>query len=220
MKKSSKKSAKTATASPPRPKAMDFDEVTFAEITKRISTSRDRALLSVNTVLIDLYWNVGAIISRKITASEWGDGVVPQLAAYIARTQPGLRGFTRPNLFRMRQFYEAYKEKSIVSAVLRQLPWTHHLLILGQCKRAEEREFYLRAAIKESWSSRQLERQIKAALFERVVLAPATVSAPLRQSRPEAINVFRDTYMLEFLGLPPGHSEAHGSREILGTLHR
>jgi len=218
MKKSSKTLVKSARSIPSSPKVRDFDKVTFAEISKLISASRDRALLSVNTVLIDLYWNIGEIISRKIAASEWGDGVVPQLAAYIARSQPGLRGFTRPNLFRMRQFYEVYKEEPIVAALLRQLPWTHHLIIVSQSKSAEEREFYLRTAIKESWSSRQLERQIKAALFERVILSPATVSAPLRQSRPEAINVFRDTYMLEFLGLPPGHSEADLHASLLLKL--
>ena len=147
MKKNSKTLAKSAKATPPSPKVIDFDEPTFAEIAKLISASRDRALLSVNTVLIDLYWNIGEIISRKIAASEWGDGVVPQLAAYIARSQPGLRGFTRPNLFRMRQFYEVYKEEPIVAALLRQLPWTHHLIIVSQSKSAEEREFYLRTAI-------------------------------------------------------------------------
>jgi predicted nuclease of restriction endonuclease-like (RecB) superfamily len=197
---------------------VEINDSAFAEIAELIATSRDRALQAVNTVLIDLYWKVGEIISRKIETSEWGEGVVPQLASYIQRTQPGLRGFTRPNLFRMRQFYEAYREESIVSALLRQLPWTHHLIILGQTKRQEEREFYLRTAIRERWSSRQLERQIKAALFERVVLSPATVSAPLRQSQPEALSVFKDAYMLEFLGLPAGHSEADLHSSLLSKL--
>ena len=218
MRKKPQKPTRSVKSGSPDLKVTGFDEATFAEISKLISVSREHAFQSVNTILIDLYWNVGEIISRKIAASEWGDGVVPQLAAYIARTQPGLRGFTRPNLFRMKQFYEAYGTESIVSALLRQLPWTHHLLILGQCKRPEEREFYLRTAIKESWSSRQLERQIKAALFERIVLSPALVSAPLRQSRPEAMNVFRDAYMLEFLGLPSDHSEADLHRSLLLKL--
>ena len=68
-----------------------------------------RVFQAVNTELIDLYWQVGATISHKIKAAEWGDGVVERLAAYIAKTQPGLRGFTRANLFRMRQFYETYQ---------------------------------------------------------------------------------------------------------------
>lgn len=124
---------------------------------------------AVNTVLIDLYWQVGEIISRKLQAAEWGEGVVPQLAAYIAPSHPGVRGFTRANLFRMRKFYETYRDDSIVAALLRQLPWTHHLIILGQSKHPEEREFYLRMAVQEQWSSRQLERQFKAAMFERAV---------------------------------------------------
>ncbi len=189
------------------------DEEVFSEIVRLIAASRERAIQSVNATPIDLYWKVGETISRKIEAAEWGDGVVPQLAQYIGRTQPGVRGFTRANLSRMRQFYETYRDDSIVAALLRQLPWTHHLIILGQSKGAEEREFYLRMAVHERWSSRQLERQFKTALFERAVLTPAKVSAVARQMQPEALSVFKDAYMLEFLDLPAGHAEAdlHGA---------
>jgi predicted nuclease of restriction endonuclease-like (RecB) superfamily len=122
----------------------------FSEVAQLISAARQRALQSVNTGLIELYWQVGAYISHKIEAAEWGDGVVKQLADYLARTQPGLRGFTRPNLFRMRQFYDTYRNDEKVSAVPRQLPWTYNLIILSQSKRSEEREFYLRMAIQEN----------------------------------------------------------------------
>ena len=107
-------------------------------------------------------------LKGKTEAAEWGDGVVDRLAQFIARTEPSLRGFTRRNLFRMKQFYEAYREDSIVSPLVAQLPWSHHLIILGQSKRPEEREFYVRLAIRERWSKRELERQFKTALFCRV----------------------------------------------------
>ena len=148
----------------------------FSKIASLIAAAKQRAVQAVNTTLIELYWQIGERISRRIAASEWGDGVVEQLARYLAQTQPGLRGFTRRNLFRMRHFYEAYPDPEIVSALLTQLPWTHHLIILGQSKHPEERAFYLRLAVQEQWSSRQLERQFKAALFERTVLSPAKVS--------------------------------------------
>lgn len=180
----------------------------FTEITQLIVSARQRAVQAVNTALIDLYWQVGQVISHKIAAAEWGDGVVPQLAAHLAQTQPGLRGFTARNLFRMRQFYEAYRDDEKVAPLARQLPWTHNLIILNQSKRPEEREFYLRLAIKEQWSSRDLERQLKTALFERTVLNPAKVSAVLSQIHPDAINVFKDSYLVEFLDLPHGHAEA------------
>ncbi|OAH99203.1 hypothetical protein A1353_21065 [Methylomonas methanica] len=180
----------------------------FTEITQLIVSARQRAVQAVNTTLIDLYWQVGQIISRKIAAAEWGDGVVPQLAAHLAQTQPGLRGFTRSNLFRMRQFYDTYRDDEKVAPLVRQLPWTHNLIILNQSKRPEEREFYLRQAIKEQWGKRELERQLKSALFERTVLNPPNVSPLVTQIHPEALSIFKDSYLVEFLDLPHGHAEA------------
>jgi len=190
----------------------------FADIAQLIAAARQRAVQAVNTTLIELYWQIGEHISRKIAASEWGDGVVDQLARYLAQTQPGLRGFTRRNLFRMRQFYEAYASNELVSPLVTQLPWTHHLIILSQSKRMEEQAFYVRLAVQEKWSKRQLERQFKAALFERTVLTPAKVSAVLSDAHPEAASVFKDSYLIEFLDLPQGHAEADLHRGLLLRL--
>ncbi|HCU25014.1 MAG TPA: hypothetical protein DF383_08355 [Deltaproteobacteria bacterium] len=201
----------------------------FSEVIEIINNSRNRALQAVNTALIDLYWQIGAYISCKIEAAEWGDGIVRQLAEYLAQVQPGLRGFTSRNLFRMKAFYEAYRDFELVTpvvsqlplsaenksgghgkvaALLRQLPWTHHLIILSQSKRLEEREFYLRLAIREGWSKRELERQFKGALFERSILHPPKVSPAVSQNHAEALSVFKDAYLVEFLDLPQGHAES------------
>lgn len=109
----------------------------FAEIAQLINSARQTTLQTVNTQMIQLYWQVGAYISDKLEKAEWGEGVVAQLATYLARSQPGLRGFTSRNLFRMRQFYEAYRGNEIVSALLTQIPWTHNLIILSQSKRVK-----------------------------------------------------------------------------------
>lgn len=190
----------------------------FDEVVQIIIAARQRAIQTVNTHLIDLYWQVGEYISRKIEQAEWGEGVVTELADHLARTQPGLRGFTRPNLFRMRQFYDSYRNDEKVSPLVRQLPWTHNLIILGQSKRPEEREFYLRLAIREKWSKRELERQFKAALFERTVLSPTKFSPSITQSHPEALSVFKDAYLVEFLGLSANHAEADLQRGLLRQL--
>ncbi len=228
----------------------------FAEVVELITSARLRAVQAVNSTLIDLYWQVGSFISRKIETAEWGEGVVPQLAAYLARTQPGLRGFGRANLFRMRQFHEAWRDHKLVSAVptqlppvpartrkgaivsaapgqlaegetaagtgvaalLRQLPWTHHLLILGQSKRPEEREFYLRLAIRERWSSRELERQLAGALFERTVLTPPQASPAVSRTHSETLAIFKDAYLVEFLDLPREHAERDLHRGLLLKL--
>jgi predicted nuclease of restriction endonuclease-like (RecB) superfamily len=160
------------------------EEQAFAEVVELIQTARGKALAAVNIALIDLYWQVGEYISRKLETAAWGEGVVEALARYIQRHHPNLKGFTRRNLFRMRQFYEAYQGQLIVSALLAQLPWTHHLMILSRSKRADKREFYLRLSIREQWSKRELERQLRAAAFERAVLSPAKMSPLVAQMHP------------------------------------
>jgi predicted nuclease of restriction endonuclease-like (RecB) superfamily len=190
----------------------------FAEITRLIDTARKRAYQAVNTTLIELYWQVGSTLSGKIKAAEWGEGVVEQLAQHLARTQPGLKGFTRANLFRMRQFYEAYHAQEKVAPLVRQLPWTHNLIILSRSHRAEEREFYLKMAAQEKWSKRELERQYDAALFERIVLTPTKVSPLVTQIHPEAANLFKDSYLVEFLDLPAEHQESDLQRGLLARL--
>lgn len=188
------------------------------ELLTQIQSARRQAMLTVNTQLIELYWQVGAYISRKLEKAEWGDSVVGQLAEHLAQTQPGLRGFTRSNLFRMRQFYETYRAELKVAPLARQLSWSHNLIIFGQCKRPEEREFYLRMAVQEKWSKRELERQFKAALFERSVTQPAKASALLKQTHPSALEIFRDAYMVEFLDLPGAHAEADLHQGLLSRL--
>ena len=120
----------------------------------------------------------------------------------------------------MRQFYQAYREQPILSALLRQLPWTHHLAILSRSKMAEEREFYIRLAIREKWSSRELERQLGTARFERTILKPIKLSPLLRELQPQAAEFFKDVYNLEFLGLPAEHSEADLHGALLRNLGR
>jgi predicted nuclease of restriction endonuclease-like (RecB) superfamily len=208
-------------ATPERPNARSVqtsDEAAFAEVVEMIQKSRGNVFTAVNATVVALYWRIGEYISRKLEAATWGEAVVDKLAHYIQRRQPNLRGYTRRNLFRMRQFYDAYRGHKKVSALLTQLPWTHHLIILGQSKRPEEREFYLRLAVRERWSSRELERQLRAAAFERTVLAPAKVSAMVARTHPAAGDVFRDSYVVDFLGLPDGHSEAELHRGLLRKL--
>ena len=190
----------------------------FSEVTRLIDSARQRAYQAVNTTLIELYWQVGAYLSRKIADAEWGESVVEQLAQHLASTQPGLKGFTRRNLFRMRQFYDVYREPQLVTALLTQLPWTHNLIILSRSKRPEEREFYLKMAAQEKWSSRELERQYDTALFERVVLTPTKVSPLVTQIHPDAQNIFKDSYLVEFLDLPAAHLEGDLQRGLLSQL--
>jgi predicted nuclease of restriction endonuclease-like (RecB) superfamily len=190
----------------------------FREIVGFIQSARPRAVRAVNTALIDLYWRIGEAISERICSDGWGRSTVASLAVYIRRQEPSVRGFSAPNLWRMRQFYETWRSEKKLSARLRELTWTHHLLLMSRCKRGEEREFYLRAAAQRHWSVRQLEREISACLFERAVLSPPKLSSVMRELHADAETVFKDSYLIEFLQLPESHSESDLHRGLVRHL--
>ena len=106
-----------------------------------IQAARARAVTAVNTTLIELYWCIGQYISRKAAKDGWGTGTVAEMSRTIQRKYPGMTGYSVQNLWRMRQFYEAYQGQAKLSTVLRVLSWSHNLAILSRCKRKEEREF-------------------------------------------------------------------------------
>ena len=214
-KPSGKKVAPVVRQLPVRAKAGKFDEVLSL-----IATARQRAHQAVNAELVGLYWELGGYLSRKIASAEWGDGVVEELAATIALEYPGQRGFTRRNLFRMRQFFETYRSDKKVSPLVTQLPWTHHLIILSQTKSHEEREFYLLSAIQGRWSKRELERQLRTGAIVRSQPAAKKVSPLVTQMHPTAADEFKSVYSLEFLGLSPNHSEADLHGALLRDLGR
>ena len=173
----------------------------FAEIVSMIQKAKANLINTANTALIDLYWNIGKYIFDKISVSEWGDGVVKQLAQYIERNSPDTKGFSDKNLWRMKQFYETYCDADEkLSPLVRQISWTNNLVIMSRAKSAEEREFYLMLCINERLSKRELDRQIDAALYERNMLEKPILSPVVRQIAPQAEQVFRDQYVFEFLG--------------------
>ncbi len=198
----------SATALEVMPARAVVHESSFREVVEMIEAARARAYHAVNTELIDLYWRVGEFISRKIAAAGWGKNTVSDLSVFIHARRPGISGFSASNLWRMRQFHDTYAGQPKLAALLRELNWTQNLLILARAKRPEEREFYLRLCAREKWPSRELERQLKGALFERTVLSPPKLAPLVRQIHPAAETIFKDTYLLDFLDLPEVHSEA------------
>ena len=105
----------------------------FDEVIHLIQQTRSQIIRTANTALIDLYWQLGAYLSDKIESAQWGEGVVTQLAEYIARTSPELKGFSDKNLWRMKQFYETYRDADKkLSALLREISWTNNMTILSR----------------------------------------------------------------------------------------
>jgi len=180
----------------------------FRDVIKLIKKSRGNAIRALNTELINLYWNIGEYISKKIEKSEWGDSVVSDLAQYIKKYEPEIKGFSDKNIWRMKQFYETYKGSQKLSLMVREISWTNNILVISRCKTIKEKEFYLKLVKKENYSKRELDRQISASLFERTRISNSNISPVAREKNKEIINAFKDSYVFEFLNLPEPHNES------------
>lgn len=179
----------------------------FTDIIQLIKHSRTNAISAINAELINLYWNIGGYIYDKLEKSEWGESVVAELAKYIQQNEPEIKGFSDKNIWRMKKFYETYKDHPKLITLLREISWSHNLAIFSRCKTVEEREFYLKLAKLENFSFRELERQISASHFERTMLSNSKLSTASRESKNNLLNTFKDSYVFEFLSLPETHNE-------------
>lgn len=179
----------------------------FDALLLQIKQARQKIFAHANTTLLDLYWLIGKTISEKVKTEAWGKGVVSQLAGYIAQNAPGVKGFSDKNLWRMKQFYETYREDEKLATLWRELSWSHNRLIMT-LNTTEARRYYLQLAAEEKLSVRELERQIDSAHFERVMLGQQKIPVRFSETHPNIGQVFKDNYVLEFLGLPDVHSES------------
>jgi hypothetical protein len=126
----------------------------FDDIVKIVESAKYRAYRKVNEELILMYQEVGKYISEKSKEASYGSNFVENVADFFSENYPGLKGFTRRGLYRMKQFYELYKDDEKVSPLVTQLNWTNHLKIMSGSKSREERQFYVKVAVREKYSKR------------------------------------------------------------------
>ncbi len=105
----------------------------FAEITQIIEKAHSNAYRKVNEELILMYQNVGRFLSEQSQKANYGDAYIDSLSEYVQKHFPGIKGFNRRGLYRMKQFYETYAGNEKVSPLVTQLSWTNHLHILSSC---------------------------------------------------------------------------------------
>lgn len=117
----------------------------------------------------------------------------------------------------MKQFYETYKDFPKLSALTRQLSWTNNTIIFSRSKSIEEQEFYLNLTLQEKYSSRELERQINSSVFERTMIGNTKLSALPREIHNEVQNIFKDSYVFDFINLPEPHNESDLQK---GLIHQ
>ncbi len=221
----------------------DYPEL-LDDVKQRLKLARSKVALAANTELVQLYWDMGQLISRRLKQAGWGNQTIERLATDLNQAFPELKGFSTSNLWRMRAFYEAYaSEVEILAQAVRELeikelaqavreleagnevsklppllgniPWGHNLVLVEKVKELKERYWYIQKTIKNSWSRNVLINQIENGLFKRQ--GGAITNFPITlvdQQSASAQKLLKDPYIFEFLGL----SEEVAERELEKSL--
>ncbi|MFN6469511.1 MAG: YhcG family protein [Nostoc sp. SerVER01] len=186
------------------------------EIKQRIRSAQYEALRAVNRQMINLYWDIGQMIVTQQQGASWGKSIVEQLAKDLQAEFPGISGFSAANLWRMRLFYESYVNNEKLAPLVREIGWTHNLVILEKCKDELKREFYIRMTRKFGWTKNVLIHQIENQTYEKTLLNQTnfdkTVPAEIRNQLKLAV---KDEYTFDFLELADEHSERQLEEAIL-----
>ncbi|MFH0790872.1 MAG: PDDEXK nuclease domain-containing protein [Candidatus Omnitrophota bacterium] len=201
-------------------KAIENDgyKIFFKKLREEILYARQKVYQTVNKQLVELYLYIGKGIYEKIEISRWGESIVETLSTDLQKEFPEMKGFSAQNLWRMKQIYETYQDYEKLSTLLRELPWSHNVLILHHTESIEEKEFYIKTCINEKWSYRELERQIEAALYERVMLSKKTDKLVPHTREKNILTHFKDEYIFDFLGLKDEYSEKNLQKAIVNNL--
>ena len=200
--------------------ALNNTSESFEEIIRIVENARERTYRRVNEELILMYQEIGKYLSEKSKEASYGSNYIENIADFFAQNYPDLKGFTRRGLYRMKQFYEIYRDDEKVTTLLTQLSWTNHLKIMSGSKSPEERRFYIELAIKEKYSKRELERQMDSGYYERYMLSNAKNTPTLQKAKHETHNLFLDSYVLEFLDAPKLGNEKAFQKSILENLKK
>ncbi|HOE82101.1 MAG TPA: PDDEXK nuclease domain-containing protein [Myxococcota bacterium] len=191
----------------------------LSEIKERIRCAQYQALKAVNKELIGLYWDIGRMIVERQDVEGWGKAVVEQLAADLQKEFPGVGGFSASNLWRMKAFFEAYTGHEKLAPLVREIGWSHNLVIMERCKDPLEREFYLRMTRKFGWSKNVLIHQIDNQSYEKAMLGQTNFDKVLTpELRAQAKLAVKDEYTFDFLELGEEYGERQLERALIARI--
>jgi predicted nuclease of restriction endonuclease-like (RecB) superfamily len=191
----------------------------LAEVKARVHAAQYAALRAVNKELVGLYWDIGRLIAERQNNARHGAAIAERLADDLRKSFPDVRGFSRRNVFYMREFYLAYCDDSKVQPLVAQIGWVHNLVILQRCVDVLEREFYLRATRKFGWSKSVLIHQIDNQSYEKSLRGQTNFDKALAPGlRGQAKLAVKDEYAFDFLELGHHHSERELERALIARI--
>ena len=138
------------------------------QLKSKIKSARIEVALSVNSQLIELYWDLGKELSEKSKSSNWGSGIIEKISVDLKHEFPDMKGFSRRNLYAIKQWFEFYSEKfEFVPQAAAQIPWGHNRLIINKVKTISEALFYALETVNQGWSRDVLNDQLDSRLIDR-----------------------------------------------------
>ncbi len=215
------------------PTATKKAEVSAADYVKfitslksKIRSAQIKAAVAVNSELIKLYWEIGKEIIEKQNREGWGSKVLERVAKDLQNEFPGVEGFSRANIFRMKAFFIAYEK---VAQAVRQLeslpifliPWGHNILLLQKIKNHDERLWYASKAIEHGWSRSMLTIWIENDLYRREGKAITNFKAVLPALQSDlAQQTTKDPYIFDFLTLHKEHLEKELEEGLVHNIQK
>jgi predicted nuclease of restriction endonuclease-like (RecB) superfamily len=207
-----------------------IDETEYARtllyLKKQIQEAQTRAILAVNRELIRLYWLIGKTIVEQQEKNNWGTKAVETLAQDLQNTFPGIGGFSRASVFKMRAFYMAYEK---VSQAVRQfeelpifnVPWGHNVILITKLKDHDQRLWYAQKAIEHGWSRSMLELWIESDLYKRQGKAITNFKSTLPVPDSDmAQQTLKDPYLFNFLTLHEDHLERDVEQGLVAHIQK
>ncbi len=192
----------------------------IAELKSKIHAARRKVAYSINSQLIEMYWEIGKDISEKQEESKWGSKFIEQIALELKHKFPEIKGFSRRNIYAIRQWYKFYSPKyQFVPQSVAQIPWGHNRLIITKIKDIDEAEFYCNETIKNGWDRDTLEIQIEKNFYKRIGFSDNNFPQTLPTGQSElAAEILKDPYNFDFLGLHDDALEIAIENELVKNI--
>ncbi len=191
------------------------------EVKERIRSAQYDALKNVNSVLISLYWDLGKKIVDRQGRHNWGKSVVENLAQDLQKEFPGVSGYSKDNLWRMRKFYLRYEKSTKLAPLVQEISWSHNIVVMEKCKDDLEREFYIRMTKRMGWTKEVLVHQVENKTYEKTMVNQTNFGKTLpAKIEKQAKLAVKDEYSFGFLELGEEHSELELERAIVAKVNR
>lgn len=192
----------------------------LVEVKERVRSAQYAALKAVNTELVGLYWDIDKmIVTRQQLDKTWGKSVIEQLSKDLQAEFPGIGGFSPSNLWRMKGFYEEYQGVEKLAPLVREIGWSHNIVVMERCTDPLQREFYIRMTRKFGWTKNVLIHQIENQTYEKSLLNQTNFDQALTpEIRAQAKLAVKDEYTFDFLELGQEHSERELEHAIIARI--